>query len=97
METNNKLTPYDSELWLMIESLIGDTPIVTKEKEYYTIEVRVGALSDEVRNALADAIAGRLGDRMTSVYEGKGSLFYTVNYGKDCGALTESGIMMVAT
>ena len=91
MDANNKFTPYDSELFLMIESLTGDTPIVTKEKEYYTIEIRVGALSDEVRNALADAIAGRLGDRMISVYEGKGSLFYTVNYGEDCGELMDSG------
>ena len=87
MEMNNKFTPYDSELLMMIESLTGDVPIVTKEKEYYTIEVRVDALSDEVRNAIADAIAGRLGDRIISIYEGKGSLFYTVHYGEDCGEL----------
>lgn len=88
MDANNKITPYDSELLLMIESLTGYKPIIELQEGYYTIEVRgIDALSDEVRNAIADAIAGRLGDRMISVYEGKGSLFYTVRYGEDCGEL----------
>lgn len=94
MKKAKKVTPFDAELLLMIESLTGYKPFVELQEGYYTIDVRVGALSDEVRNAIADAIAGRLGDRMISVYEGEKSLFYTVNYGEDCGALTESGIMV---
>ena len=91
MKKAKTLTPFDAELLLMIESLTGYKPFVELQKGYYTIEVRLDTLSDEVRNALADAIAGRLGDRMISVYEGKGSLFYTVDYGEDCGELMDSG------
>lgn len=94
MDANNKITPYDSELLLMIESLTGYKPFVELQEGYYTIDVRVGALSDEIRNAVADAIDGRIGKRLKSVEFKTDRIVYEIEYGEDCGALTESGIMV---
>ena len=94
MDANNKITPYDSGLLLMIESLTGYKPFVELQEGYYTIDVRVGALSDEIRNAVADAIDGRIGKRLKSVEFKTDRIVYEIEYGEDCGALTESGIMV---
>ena len=65
---NKRLTPNDSELFLMIESLTGNAPQITigAEKSYRMV-VRVEGLGIDIQKAVADAIDGRIGKRLLSV------------------------------
>ena len=59
-----KLSATDSELLLMIRSITDRDSRVTFQKETYSILINATELEGKVFRALADAIKGRLGDRL---------------------------------
>ncbi len=88
---NKRLTPNDSELFLMIESLTGNAPQITigAEKSYRMV-VRVEGLGIDIQKAVADAIDGRIGKRLLSVDFKTDRFVYEIEYGEDCGIIIDS-------
>lgn len=90
MKKAKTLNPYDSELLLMIESVTGGRPIVNLYKDFYTIKIQTKGLPIKIKKAVADAIDGRLFDRVEGVAFKEDFLLYAVEYGEDCGEIIES-------
>lgn len=88
---NNRFTPFDSELFLMIESLTGKKPLIVEGQNAYTMTVLVDfGIPIPQKQAIADAIAGRLGKRIISSEMYDCSFCYRVAYGDDCGQIRDS-------
>lgn len=65
-----KLTPYDAELFAMVESLTGEPCIPHCGGGFYYIEANYKAHPDpQYILAMWDAICGRLGDRLITIWD----------------------------
>lgn len=60
-----KLTPFDSELIVMIRNLTGKEPGVVEKENVYTLTVDMAGKSDDDKKAIDDAICGRIHPRLT--------------------------------
>ena len=69
MDWKEKLTPFDAELCVMVESLTGKPCEAKNGGEHYFIEVDYSEHKgdEEYKNAVINAIEGRLGARMISI------------------------------
>lgn len=91
MDANNKFTPYDSELFLMIESLTNAKPKIIVGENSYTMTVHIDfGIPIPKKQAIADAIAGRLGKRIISSELYDTDFCYRVAFGDDCGQIRDS-------
>lgn len=59
-----KLTPFDSELIVMVRNLTGKEPGVVEKENVYTLTVDVAGKSDDEKKAIDDAICGRIYPRL---------------------------------
>lgn len=59
-----KLTPFDSELIVMVRNLIGKEPGVVEKENVYTLTVDMAGKSDDEKKAIDDAICGRIYPRL---------------------------------
>lgn len=59
-----KLTPFDSELIVMVRNLTGKEPGVVEKENVYTLTVDMAGKSDEEKKAIDDAICGRIYPRL---------------------------------
>ena len=76
-----KLSATDSELLLMIKSITNRDSRVTFQKDTYSILINATDLEEKVFKALADAIRGRLGDRLVKIESPQDrTLIAMVNY-----------------
>ena len=67
----NRLTPYDAELFMMVESLTGK-PCVPEyhSRDCYKIVVDYSNRSDaDFVNAIVDAVIGRIGERFVNIQD----------------------------
>ena len=66
MSWQEKLTPYDAELFIMVESLIGKPcePKLGGKDEYFIVVDYSNHLQPDYVNAIMDAVAGRVGERL---------------------------------
>lgn len=60
-----KLTPFDSELIVMVRNLTGKEPGVVEKENVYTLTVDMAGKSDDEKKAIDDAINGRIYPRLT--------------------------------
>lgn len=90
----NKFTPYDSELFLMIESLTGKKPEIIINKAGYLMTVHLAEeMSDKQKDAIADAIRGRLGERLDWLnWPDENTGNFLVKYGEPVGAISDSAV-----
>lgn len=82
-----RLTPFDSELFLMIESLTGKEvkPRATNDNSYFVcVDYSCRADVDFI-NAVMDAIAGRVGDRLIRFddYPDESRFLATIRFSED--------------
>lgn len=59
-----KLTPFDSELIIMVRNLTGKEPGVVEKENVYTLTVDMAGKSDDEKKAIDDAISGRIYPRL---------------------------------
>lgn len=59
-----KLTPFDSELIVMIRNLTGNEPEIVEKEEVYTMTVNASGKSDSEKKAIDNAINGRIYPRL---------------------------------
>lgn len=59
-----KLTPFDSELIVMVRNLTGKEPGVVEKENVYMLTVDVAGKSDDEKKAIDDAICGRIYPRL---------------------------------
>lgn len=59
-----KLTPFDSELIVMVRNLTGKEPGVVEKENVYTLTVDMAGKSDDEKKAIDDAICGRIYPRL---------------------------------
>lgn len=59
-----KLTPFDSELIVMVRNLTGKEPGVVEKENVYTLTVDMAGKSDDEKKAIDDAICGRIHPRL---------------------------------
>lgn len=59
-----KLTPFDSELIVMVRNLTGKEPDVEEKENVYTLTVDMACKSDDEKKAIDDAICGRIYPRL---------------------------------
>ena len=59
-----KLTPFDSELIVMVRNLIGKEPGVVEKENVYTLTVDMAGKSDDEKKAIDNAICGRIHPRL---------------------------------
>ena len=59
-----KLTPFDSELIVMVRNLTGKEPGVVEKENVYTLTVDVAGKSDDEKRAIDDAVCGRIYPRL---------------------------------
>lgn len=59
-----KLTPFDSELIVMVRNLTGKEPGVVEKENVYTLTVDMAGKSDDEKKAIDDAICGRISPRL---------------------------------
>lgn len=74
----SRLTPFDSELFIMVESLTGNEPRITEDDYYYTMEVFHSSDDEREIRAINMAILGRIGDRIVGIEGDK----YLIRYGE---------------
>lgn len=60
----SKLTPFDSELIVMVRNLTGKEPGVVEKENVYTLTVEIAGKSDDEKKAIDDAINGRIYPRL---------------------------------
>lgn len=91
MKKLKTLTPFDAELFLMIESLTGKKPEIAINETNYLMTVHLAEeMSDNQKDAIADAIRGRIGKRLLSVDFKTDRFVYEIEYGEDCGIIIDS-------
>lgn len=81
----NKLTPFDMELCAMVESLTGKPCQPKNGGEHFYIVVDYSGIKDkDTINAIVDAVAGRVGDRLIKINDYPESEHFTalVNFSK---------------
>ena len=76
----SKLTPFDVETFLMIESITGVEPEVVQSKVSYKISVCTYNLSDEKITAIKNAVSGRLGKRLYNTESGINKIVFSVEF-----------------
>lgn len=76
----SKLTPFDAETFLMIESITGAEPEVVQNKVSYKISVCTYNMSDEKITAIKKAVSGRLGKRLYNTESGINKIVFSVDY-----------------
>lgn len=59
-----KLTPFDSELIVMVRNLTGKDPDIMENEDNYTMTVDVSGKSNDEKKAIDDAICGRISPRL---------------------------------
>lgn len=78
-----KLTPFDSELIVMVRNLTGKEPGVVEKENVYTLTVDMAGKSDDDKKAIDDAICGRIYPRLKRAgytqYEA-GNIEYDIMY-----------------
>lgn len=75
----NKLTPFDMELCVMVESLTGKPCKPKNGGEHFYIVVDYSGIKDkDTINAIMDAVAGRVGDRLIKINDYPESDHFTV-------------------
>lgn len=62
-----KLTPFDSELIVMVRNLTGKEPGVVEKENVYTLTVDMAGKYDDEKKAIDDAINGRIYPRLKRV------------------------------
>lgn len=98
MNLQDRLTPYDSELFMMVQSLTGKEKEVTLETDGYWMTVRLNPKMDEkTKDAIRDAVVGRLGDRIISEewpvsdkYPNKDVGIFHIKYGTSVGGIVDA-------
>ena len=71
----SRLTQFDEETLMMIESVTGLSPIVTENEKYFEINMRVKNNSNRVAQVAANAVLGRFGKRILDVAYTKNAIF----------------------
>lgn len=72
----SRLTQFDEETLMMIESVTGLPPIVTENEKYFEINMRAKNNSNRVAQAAANAVlVGRFGKRILDVAYTKNAIF----------------------
>lgn len=59
-----KLTPFDSELIVMVRNLTGKEPEIVEKEEAYTMTINASGKSDDEKKAIDDAVCGRIYPRL---------------------------------
>ena len=81
-----KLTPFDSELIVMVRNLTGKDPDIKENEDNYTMTVDVSGKSNDEKKAIDDAICGRIYPRLIlagyTQYEA-GKIEYGIMYNAD--------------
>lgn len=81
-----KLTPFDSELIVMIRNLTGKEPEVIENENDYTIAIEIAGKSENEKKAIDDAINGRIFPRLKrAIYTqfGAGKIRYDIMYNQE--------------
>lgn len=81
-----KLTPFDSELIVMVRNLTGKEPEIVEKEEAYTMTVNASGKSDDEKKAIDDAVCGRIYPRLKragyTLYDA-GIIEYDIMYNAD--------------
>lgn len=82
---NAKLTPYDSELILMIESITEIKPEVRYSFRLFQISAPYGDMSEQKKKLLREAVEGRCGKRLADVQDLQSEkvITFTIDYSKE--------------
>lgn len=76
----SKLTPFDVETFLVIESITGVEPEVVQSKVSYKISVCTYNLSDEKITAIKNEVSVRLGKRLYNTESGINKIVFSVEF-----------------
>ena len=60
----SRLTPFDAETFLMIESVIGKEPEVKEKEKYFELKLYNSEKPEYVIEAAINAVCGRYGKRL---------------------------------
>lgn len=66
MNWQEKLTPFDQELFVMVRALMGNCEVKNGGTHYYIV-VDYGGHDADYLSAVMDAIAGRVGERLIKI------------------------------
>lgn len=88
--TERRFTPYDIELCVMIESLLGCNCELQGHKDGYTITADKSKYQSGTKymEAVREAIIGRTGDRFVSMDESRDELVVRVRYAAEAYPVT---------
>lgn len=78
--TKGKLNPFDAELLVMIGDIAKSQPEVEEKPDRYEITVDTTEMQEKAIEALKQAVAGRLGDRLLVTHTLEAAVIFNVEY-----------------
>ena len=78
--TKGKLNPFDAELSVMIGDIAKSQPEVEEKPDHYEITVDTTEMQEKAIEALKQAVAGRLGDRLLVTHTLEAAVIFNVEY-----------------
>ena len=78
--TESKLNPFDAELLVMIGDIAKSQPEVEEKPDHYEITVDTTEMQEKAIEALKQAVAGRLGDRLLVTHTLEAAVIFNVEY-----------------
>ena len=92
MNYEDRLTPFDAELFLMVESLTGQEREILAEYDGYYMTVRLKPeMEDKKKDAIRDAIVGRIGEKLIwERWTDENVGTFQIRYGDPVGKITDS-------
>lgn len=78
--TKGKLNPFDAELSVMIGDIAKSQPEVEEKPDHYEITVDTTEMQEKAIEALKQAVAGRLGNRLLVTHTLEAAVIFNVEY-----------------
>lgn len=78
--TKGKLNQFDAELSVMIGDIAKSQPEVEEKPDHYEITVDTTEMQEKAIEALKQAVAGRLGDRLLVTHTLEAAVIFNVEY-----------------
>lgn len=78
--TESKLNPFDAELLVMIGDIAKSQPEVEEKPDRYEITVDTTEMREKAIEALKQAVAGQLGDRLLVTHTLEAAVIFNVEY-----------------